>query len=106
MAYMGMMDNAPGAGEDSAETPEVESTAEDRGEGEESSDRPTGFVPMDAFPERPKIGKVCSFRIIDVKEDGDVEIEYVDHAGKEAPSGPVAPWDKPNQSDSDEMLNT
>lgn len=72
------------------------------------NDRVTGFLPMEIFgKKRPEIGKVCSFKVVDVAEDGDVEVEYADHGTEmgeaRETAGPVAPWDN---EDADEMLNT
>lgn len=105
MAYTGMLENEPGPGESSEETPEVQ--GEEKIESP-ADDKVTGFVSMDIFPERPKIGKVCSFKVVDVAEDGQVEIEYVHNgagAEKMPSSGPVPPWEKPSQTEADEMLN-
>ena len=85
--------NAPGPGEPS-ESAEggMERPGEDEGQ--------TAFVPMELFKETPKIGDTCTFKVVDVAEDGDVELEYVSSSsGSKPSSGPTPPWEGPEDTE-------
>lgn len=78
--------NDPGPGEPAAETPDSmpvdpESGSEDSGGGED-----TAFLPATLFPEMPKPGKVCSFKVVSV-DDGQVEVRYEHSSGGEGYEG-------------------
>lgn len=90
--------NAPGPGEpDADEGGDMKQAVEEK---------ITAYLPMEVFGENtPEIGKVCSFKVVDVAEDGQVEVEYA-HSEEMPPSAgdrPKAPWD---EADADEMMET
>lgn len=87
--------NAPGPGEpERADEAGGERPGEDEGQ--------TAFVPMEVFTKTPAIGDTCTFKVVDVSEDGDVELEYVSSsAGEKTSSGPTPPWDKPDEPEGD-----
>jgi len=75
--------NAPGPGEPEEEASEG---------GEEASEKMTAYLPMEFFSKTPEIGKTCTVKVVDVGEDGEVEVEYVAHDA-DKPARPAAPFD-------------
>ena len=79
-------DNYPGPG--------ASDDAQGGDDPETGDENQTAFIPMDVFDKTPSIGDVCTFKVVDVSKDGDVEVEYVSStSGKEKTSGPTPPWE-------------
>lgn len=71
------------------------SDSDEKGESSDAED--TAFLPATIFPDEPKVGKVCTFRVVSV-DDGQVEVAYAHNStpdesrGKDSGNGKT--WEK------------